>query len=270
MLKRASAAPMCPRGDDMRGKQAYGWVGRGAALGLLALSLSVGSAQAQDPPPREETRDAVIRGQVVDRTGAPVPAALVGIALSDQAVMADTAGRFFLPVGRPGRYRIAVEQLGYAPAEVWVEPEDIDRPIVIAIERDPILLEGLEVTVDRMERRRRFYPGLVRVVSQDDLALSAANTAYDVLRRYVSNLRPCVNDVRSDCILRRGTVQPLVVCLDERPAWGGRDELETYTAEELYLVEVYDMGRAVRMYTRWYMDTMMKRPKALVPIEFGC
>ena len=254
----------------MRRKQrGYGQSGQVMALVVLAF-LPATAVQAQDPPDSEEEREAVIHGQVVDRTGAPVPAALVGIALSDRAVMADTAGRFALPVGRPGRYRVAVEQLGYSPAEVWVEREDIDRPLVIVIERDPILLEGLEVTVDRLERRRRFYPGLVQVVSQDDLAVSAANTAYDVLRRNIPNLRPCANQIRNDCILRRGTVEPLVVCLDERPAWGGRDELETYTAEELYLVEVYDRGRAVRMYTRWYVDTMMKRPKALVPIEFGC
>ena len=151
-----------------------------------------------------------------------------------------------------------------------VEAEDVDRPLIIAIERDPILLQGLEVTVDRLERRRRFYPGLVRVVSQDDLALSAANTAYDIVRRNVPTLRPCVNQVWNECVMRRGSVQPLVVCIDERPAWGGRDELEAYAAEELYMVEFYDMGRAVRLYTRWYVDTMMKRPRALVPIEFGC
>ncbi|NNF28005.1 MAG: carboxypeptidase regulatory-like domain-containing protein [Gemmatimonadetes bacterium] len=239
---------------------------RTATLAMLGLSVGSVPLLAQD---REEPQT-VIRGRVVDNAGAPVPAALVGIALSNQAVMADSAGRFLLPVGRLGRYRIAVEQLGYAPAEVVGEAEDLGSPLVIAIERDPILLRGLEVTVDRLERRRRFYPGIVRVVSQDELALSSAATAYDVLRRNVPTLRPCVNQIWNECVMRRGSVQPLAVCIDERPAWGGRDELEAYAAEELYLVEVYDMGRAVRLYTRWYVDTMMKRPRPLVPIEFGC
>lgn len=240
------------------------------SLGLVSLAAGASPLSAQERPRSANDPETVIRGRIVDNAGAPVPAALVGIALSNQAVMADSAGRFALPVRRPARYRIAVEQLGYTPTEVLVEAEDLGTPLVIVIERDPILLRGLEVTVDRLERRRRFYPGIVRVVGQEDLALTAALTAYDVLRRNVPNLRPCVNQIWRDCVMRRGTVQPLVVCIDERPAWGGRDELETYTAEELYLVEVYDMGRAVRLYTRWYVDTQMKRPRALVPIEFGC
>lgn len=252
----------------------YPAISHGAGCLALAFVLSligdVGSIQGQAPPDAADRADVVIRGRIVDGTGMPVPAALVGLALSDQAVMADSVGRFALPVGRPGRYRLAVEQLGYSPTEVWVEPEDIDRPLIIAIARDPILLEGLEVTVDRLERRRRFYAGIVRVLDQGELAATAANTAYDVLRRHIPSLRPCSNQLWSECVVRRGSVQPLTLCIDERPAWGGRDELETYTAAELYLVEVYDMGRAVRLYTRWYVDNMMRRPRTLVPIAFGC
>ncbi len=244
-----------------------GWVALALTLSLMG---DVDPVTGQDTRGAEERADVVIRGRVVDGAGLPIPAALVGVALSNQAVMADSVGRFALPVGRPGRYRLAVEQLGYSPTEVWVEPEDIHRPLIIALARDPILLEGLEVAVDRLERRRRFYPGIVRVVEQGELAATAANTAYDVLRRTIPSLRPCINQVWSECVVRRGSVQPLTLCIDERPAWGGRDELETYTAAELYLVEVYDMGRAARLYTRWYVDNMMKRPRPLVPIAFGC
>ena len=244
-----------------------GWM---ALAWVLSLMGDAGPVRGQAPPGADDRPDVVIRGRVVDGAGTPIPAALVGLALSNQAVMADSVGRFALPVGRPGRYRLAVEQLGYRATEVWVEPDDVDRPLIIALARDPILLEGLEVTVDRLERRRRHYSGIVRVVDQRELAATSANTAYDVLRRTIPSLRPCPNELWNECVVRRGSVQPLTLCIDERPAWGGRDELEAYTAAELYLVEVYDMGRAARVYTRWYVDNMMRKPRALVPISFGC
>ena len=235
----------------------------GVALGVLVLL----------PPPvfgQQEGIERAIRGQVVDGSGAPIHLAMVGLAQSNQAVATDAEGRFLLPVPPGFRYRVAAEQLGYHPTEVWIAAEDIEHPLVITLEPDPIALRGLEVTVDRLERRRRRYAGFVRVVDREALGLASATTAYEVIRRHAPGLRPCLGDPYNDCVMRRGSISPVRICIDERPAWGGRDELEAYRPEELYMVEVYDWGRAVRVYTNWYVDKVMKKPQPIVPIEFGC
>lgn len=241
----------------------------GGSLRALAttLALAVAAPLALAGQDRTET---VLRGTVVDTDGMPLSLALVGLVRSDHAVATDSLGRFALPVGPAIGYRLAVEQLGYHDAEVWIEAEDARTPLTIPLERDPIALEGLEVAVDRFERRRNFYPGIVRVVDREELAFSAASTAYDVVRRNAPSLSPCPGNLYEVCALRRGSRQQVLVCIDERRAFGGRDELEHYRPEELYMVEVYEFGRAVRLYTRWYVDRVMKSPRPLVPIEFGC
>ena len=72
------------------------------AVTLTVLGLAAGSAALQAQTGSDADEETVIRGRVVDNTGAPVPTALVGIALSNRAVMADSAGRFALPVGPAG------------------------------------------------------------------------------------------------------------------------------------------------------------------------
>jgi len=232
----------------------------------LALSVVTPMAVAgQDDRPAT-----VLRGQIVDTDGMPLSLALVGLSRSNEAVTTDSLGRFALPVGPAVGYRLAVEQLGYHNTEVWVEAEDASLPLRIVLRRDPIALEGLQVTVDRFERRRNFYSGIVRVVEQDDLAFTAATSAYDVVRRHAPMMRPCSGSLWRDCVMRRGQLTEMLICVDERRAYGGRDELELYQPEELYMIEVYDFGRAVRLYTRWYVDRVMKNPRPVVPVEFGC
>lgn len=242
-----------------------GRVARTLAWTLALSVLAPSGVAAQDDRP-----ETVLRGQVMDVDGMPLPLALVGLSRSNEAVMTDSLGRFALPVGPAVGYRLAVEQLGYHDTEVWVEAEDADLPLMIVLRRDPIALEGLQVTVDRFERRRNFYSGIVRVVDQKDLAFTAATSAYDIVRRNAPMMRPCSGSIWRDCVMRRGQLTEMLICVDERRAYGGRDELELYQPEELYMVEVYDFGRAVRLYTRWYVDKVMKNPRPVVPVEFGC
>ncbi|MGI9627217.1 MAG: carboxypeptidase regulatory-like domain-containing protein [Longimicrobiales bacterium] len=234
-----------------------------AALSSLTLTPA---AAGQEDAPDERT----ILGQVVDDEGLPVPLAIVGLTRSDRAVMTDSVGRFALPVGPRSQYRITAEQLGYLSGEILVPAADIGESVVINIERDPVALAGLEVTVDRFERRRRFYAGTVHVVDQQDLARFVAGTARDVIRTNSPFVRTCSDDPYKDCILRRGQLSPMTICLDERPLFGGSDELELYAPEELYMVELYDWGRSARVYTRWFVERMTHQPRNLPPHEFGC
>ena len=211
-----------------------------------------------------------IVGQVLDDDGLPVPLAIVGLTESDRAVMTDSVGRFALPVGPRSQYRVTAEQLGYVSEEVVIPAGDIERPVVISMLKDPVALAGLEVTVDRFERRRRFYAGTVHVVGQQDLARFVAGTARDVIRNNSPFVRTCSDNPYQDCVLRRGQLSPMTVCLDERPVFGGSDELELYAPQELYMVELYDWGRSARVYTRWFVERMTHAPRNLPPHEFGC
>jgi len=240
------------------------------AIGLFAPSVKAGQETSQGARQSEEPKETTLIGRVVDDQGFPIEMALVGLTRSNQGVMSDEAGRFALKVGPQYTYRVSAEQIGYESAEVVVEAADIDRPVTIRLLRDPLALAGLEVTVERFERRRRFFPGTIRVVDQEMLARTAATNARDVIRQHAPLMRPCLHDAYQDCVLRRGSVAPMAICIDERRAFGARDELELYSPEELYMVEVYDRGRAVRVYTRWFVERMVEKPRNLVPIEFGC
>lgn len=66
-------------------------------------------------------------------------------------------------------------------------------------------------------------------------------------------------------MVRRGRVQPVRVIIDEVPVvFGGLDWLRSYDAGEIYLMEVYDLGRAIRVLTRWAVD---ERPEQLAALR---
>jgi hypothetical protein len=51
-------------------------------------------------------------------------------------------------------------------------------------------------------------------------------------------------------------VQP-VVYIDERRAFG-LEELEAYPTFDIYMVEAYDSGRMVRVYTNWFVQKLAR------------
>ena len=240
-----------------------------ASLLLLLAAILAGptilTAQSDD-----ESTDRTLRGRVVDGEGRPVAMALVGLVASNQAVMADSLGRFALPVPTISRYRVAAEQLGYESAEVEVLADEVERRLEIVMARNPVVLEGLRVTVDRFERRRNFFTGSVRVLDQERIRRTAAFDTWDLVRRNTLAVHTCPSDSFQACVMRRGRRVQMTFCLDERPVFGGFTELEMYSPEEIYLVEIYDRGRVVRVYTRHFVDRLAKRPRALIPVSFGC
>lgn len=81
----------------------------------------------------------LIRGTVVDLTGAPVAWAAVWFAAGDHptpdvAALTDDAGAFVLTAPAPGSYRIGCRADGYAPVEVEVDAGsgDIDLTITLS------------------------------------------------------------------------------------------------------------------------------------------
>jgi hypothetical protein len=56
------------------------------------------------------------------------------------------------------------------------------------------------------------------------------------------------------------------VYIDDRPAFGGMEELETYAPHELYALESYAGGRMVRAYTMWFMEDLARKKRRLDPV----
>lgn len=243
----------------------------GPLIALAALSVADSAATAQEP--REGERPHA-RGRVVDlHTESPIPNAVIGFDGSGRMTFTDSLGAFALEAPPAWEYHLTVRVLGYEPTRFTVTAEQMERPLIIALRPDPIALEGLEVLVDRFQRRRNFYPGSVQTLDQSRLAVHGISTAYEIVRRRVLGLRRCpaaMGLMDDMCVFRRGRMQKTEVCIDEAPAFGGVSELEAYSATDLYLVEIYDRGLAIRVYTNWYVERALQDRRRLRPLIFGC
>ena len=112
-----------------------------ALLALAALVLGV----TQTAPAQVE---GTLRGTVRDAaTGLGIPRAVVTVAPSDRRAVTDSLGRYTLRVLRPGRYRVAVRLVGYAPArQDSVEVRSGQTTVVdLVLRPEAVPLEGILV-----------------------------------------------------------------------------------------------------------------------------
>ena len=140
---------------------------------------------------------------------------------------------------------------------------------------DPVLVDGITVVADRLETierrirsRRNAAPVAVRAFDQERLLASAARDMEDFLSLQ-GGLQATSCGRRAfarRCVWRRG--RPVVprVYIDEAPAIGGLDQLATYRPHELYMVEVFSSGLQIRAYTHHFIESMVRRPRSLMPI----
>jgi len=196
-------------------------------------------------------------GRVLDAaTGTPLSGAFVHLEGEDWGVLTDEDGRFSLPRVPRGLLSVAVEQLGYVDLVRTTEFREGAEPLVLALEPDPLLLEGIEVVTDRFERRRRALAIPSQAYDREDLLASAD---FDVLEFVASRslLRPvrCGSlSVDGICAYVRGSIRPISVYVDEAPLIGGLDYLQMIQPHELHRVEVYRSGTHIRVYTEAFME----------------
>ncbi len=237
----------------------------GPAIGGFGSELV---AQA-DTSTREQV---VLTGRVVDAaTSQPVHGAFVGIKFGDWGMLTDHDGRFRLEVDRMPNYLLAAENLGYKPAEMDVL-DSVRGQIVLRLEADPVQLGEIRIMVDRFSSRRKASSLSVRAFERADLLTSPSMNMLDYLRgRTGRPLREC--PFRSAfgrvCIMSRGRVQPIQLYLDEMPVFGGLDELRGFQPHELFMVEVYDSGRHIRLYSTQFMDRLARSGLRLNPIPIN-
>ena len=236
------------------------------SLGVLAVSAGFAfpaAAQEQQPGCRDD--EARIVGVVVDAaTGAPLAGAYVSVEASDWQSLTTDTGRFLLCEIGAGPHFFTAERLGYKTLAARVEASASGDPIRVRMQADPILLEGLEVVLDRFERRRRSVGTSVRSYDEEELASSSYWSVADFL-----DSRPGIMAVPcgiQTCVYSRGARTQPQVYLDEMPLFGGWVGLVSIPASQLYMVEVYGRGRHIRAYSHAFMQRASKIRLTPMPI----
>jgi len=222
----------------------------------LMLLLCAAAAQAQER--------VTITGRVIDEaTQQPVPGASVKLK-GGMMVFTEPDGRFFMPRVGLGEQTFEVRQLGYDELDATLIVT-AGTPIELKLRTNPILLQRIEVMVDRLEARRRGIATTVSAYDLDDLARSPSMTMVDFLQRSTSaQLMPC-NRGRDLCIYKRGGLHQPDVWIDERRAYGGMRELEGYPPQLIHSVEIIG-GTHIRVYTQRFAKLLAEGKVPLMPV----
>jgi hypothetical protein len=230
-------------------------------LALLAALAVVAPLSAQQQNQAERVR---VTGVIVDSaSGKPLAGAHVTFS-KREIVPTDAEGRFEVSRVPVGEQAFAVSALGYEPILVTVPVARDMEPVRVVLAANPVELAEIRVQVDRLQSRRRATATHVRVLSQADLAAGAGIDARLFIEQHAMlaslTCRPALSLVLSNsCVRSRGTTVQPVVIIDERPAFGGMEELISYSPQELYMVEIYGGGRQIRVYTNWFMQLAAHR-----------
>lgn len=235
------------------------------ALGLCWVGPDPATAQDAQSTDGEHT---TVTGRVVDAgTGQPLASTVVRVAETRHAIMTDADGRFALLHVPVGIHTLTFEQLGYTPLSITQTVEPDGEPILAELPPMPVVLEGLKVMVDRFAARRQAAGVSVRLLRPDDFRAQPVDLFSAVRTRGGLGLVGCTprGRVSTWCIISRGSYVEPRVWVDDRPAMG-IEELELYRTHDVYAVEVYQAGRAIRVYTRDYIQRVAIQPRSVFPV----
>ncbi len=256
-----------------------------AAFALaLALPATTGAQEAEQPPVR-----VALDGVVYDvLTGTAVAGAAVYLEDEGYGVLADSLGYFRFEDVAAGFQVVAAIQFGYEESNARIDVPEDGAFLEVELVPQPILLEGVTAVVDnittmerRMRSRRRAAAFQTRAFDQERLLRSAASSLLEFLQWETRHFPvPCpagagvfgvgsrmTPNSSSRCIIRRGRAISPRVYIDEVPAFGGLDDLDTYPTAQIYALEVYSQGAEIRAYTYNFMQRMAHRPMALIPLN---
>lgn len=240
---------------------------------LAALLLLAGAALPARAQQDVQQPVVTVSGQVVDRSsGRPLRGVLVEIPGLHRDAVTDEEGRFTLRKVRPGEHTVEASQMGYANLAERITVRTDTAPVVLRLQPDPVLLEGLTVKLNLLERRRRMVAVSSRVFDRQTIATSASPNMEAFVRSYggifgVSRC-PGASALTNDCVYSRGSFVPMGVYVDEMPLYS-LDVLAGYQPSEIARVEVYQGGRQVRMYTTWFMEQLARGKRWIDPVFIG-
>jgi len=226
----------------------------GIAMAVAALALLATQARSQ------EVGEFDLHGRVTDaENGQVLVGAWVSFPGSDWGSITDDHGRFRIPDLTPGPLALTVEQLGYETLSWEGEVSANTGALELALRPDPVLLDGLNIMVDRFRTRRMGVATSVLAYDQADLTTTSQETALDfVTMRVGSAPIDCVGRWGNTCLRVRGRLVEPVVFIDEVQVVGGLEYLDSFAPHELYMIEIYGGGRHIRAYTPHYMERAAK------------
>ncbi|HYR09727.1 MAG TPA: carboxypeptidase regulatory-like domain-containing protein [Longimicrobium sp.] len=233
---------------------------------LAALALAVaGSAPAAG---QQRAGVVTVSGTVVDaQSGQGIAGVLVEATPGQRRAVTDAEGRFQLRL-RAGGSLLQVSHLGYAAQQQTVAAQaDVPEPLVFSLQPQPVVLERLHVVLDRFEARRNSVAMSSRVLDRRHLTRVGGHSLVQAVASAAVPLVPCsepgaLNDLwltdgtSLSCVYSRGRVIAPAVYIDDMRAFGGMDELGLYSPSEAHHVEVYGMGRMIRVYTMDYVESV--------------
>jgi hypothetical protein len=232
-------------------------------MALAALLVSTATAGGQER--------VTIRGQVVDaESRAPLQGVLVTAPLSGNRVLTDSLGGFGLSFIEDRGYALIAEDLGYQSLRFTLGPEAAEALAIVALVPDSAMLAGLDVLEERLEQRRRRRSGRIQLIEHDSLTLSMAASAYTLVRRTVPMARACRGQTENLCIPTGSRERAVRICIDDVRPPAGASTLDSYNPSDLWLVEIYDNGSRVRVYSRWFVDRIARTRQGMLSFNPPC
>ncbi len=211
---------------------------------------------AQDHPP--------VRGVILEAgSDRPIAGAVIEVEGESARAISNLAGEFVLPLLSEGSYLLEIRQFGFTTVRV---PIDVPRrsPLRVGLAPEPIGLEGLTVTARRLAAaeevqtsRRNSYPRAVQFIAPERIE-SHQGPAEFLLQTAGVDVSRC----RAE---RRGCPR---ICIDERVAHGGLDELNSYPVEVIHSIEIYAGLPTVRAYTKPFMEAVALGREQLRNLRF--
>lgn len=236
---------------------------RSAALATLLL---LGAAPLQS----QERERISVSGTIVDAAdGQPLANVSVRLAHLNIGTLTDRNGRFDLHRIAPGEHDLEVHLLGYRRLVHRLTLEDGMQPLRLQMHVDPILMEGVIITTDRLESRRRGSGWSSRVIDAERLRFAATGDLTHAVAQ-VAGLRitECTGRyIGMSCIVVRGQPMLPTVYIDEARVHY-LDMINLYHPDEIHAVEVFGGGRHVRVYTTRYIERLARSGQRLQPIFF--
>ena len=230
-------------------------------LSALAAGAPLAAQQAAEPSV------VPLSGQVTDRsTGQPLAGAYVEVGGTHLEALTDEQGRFTFRKVRPGEHQVTVSLLGYSDLERVVRAAAGGPPVALALEPDPVVLEGLTVNLNVLEQRRHRVAVSSRAYDRTQIRRSSAMNMEAFVRGPGGvPAVGCRRAFASSCVYSRGRYEAVAVYLDEMPIYS-LEHLAGVQPEEVERVEVYQNGRQVRVYTSWFMEQVARGKRWLNPV----
>lgn len=212
-----------------------------------------------------------IRGKVADAgTGAPLEGVIVTAPLAGVRAFTDTTGAFHLELIRDRSYELVAEDLGYVPGRFTLGAEAEHTLATLLLTPVPGTLSGLAVLEDRLRQRRRRRGGHIRLLEHDSLLVSRERNAYTLVERVVPGARACDRQIENLCLPGGTRERAIRICIDDHRPPAGASALGSYDPSDLWLVEIYNRGRSVRVYSRWFVARIARDEEGLIPMNPSC